>query len=301
MEKKAPEVLVIDLVDRRPSNYVLEGSEIGGQPKQLDCPADKNIKPTSVVRVPNLKGGGYTLRKTRYIQGCDTIFVDEQEARRVTPNPAIDRADLVIKNGSKIIVRTGGAISLFDYFKNYEGNESNPNRPEGATIIYREINAAVDAEASISGFDDDVEARMYLRDLKDKDDKGKVTYKEKEINFLIGLFGMPHMESMAEKFEALIGIATSNPRVFLDSIANAKAAMTSEVNQGKAMGVVTFDASKAMLTSASKVLFTFKTTKYEDQINELVTFFLTTAGDQAYKQFSLDLRHAKERALSVEK
>lgn len=300
-ETTGPEVMVIELTDRRESSWVLEGTENTGQPVRLSAPADKTIKATSAVRVPNKTGGGYTLRKIRYIQGCDTIFFDEQEKRGFKPNPAVDKSDLTIKNGKRFIIRNGGDIALFDYFRNYEGNASNDNRPASAVAVYEEIKASVSAEKNISTFDDEMEAKDYLRELKISDKVKGVTYKEREIDFLINLFGLPFMDSYAEKFEALIGIATKAPTLFNESIANTKAGMISEVNQGRQLGVISFDASKAMLNNGNKILLLFKETKVDDQINELAVHFLSSKGEQDYKQFYIELDAAKKRSLSIEK
>ena len=300
-DTQGPEVMVIELTDRRESSWVLEGSEQNGQPIRLSAPADKTIKATSAVRVPNKTGGGYTLRKIRYIQGCDTIFFDEQEKRGFKTNPAVDKSDLTIKNGKRFIIRNGGDVALFDYFRNYEGNASNDHRPASAVSVYEEIKASVNAEINISSFDDEMEAKIYLRELKDTDGNKNVTYKEKEVDFLINLFGLPYMDSFSEKFEALIGIATKAPKLFNESIANTKAGMISEVNQGRHLGVISFDASKAMLNNGKKILIQFKETKVDDQINELAVFFLGTKGEQDYKQFAIELDAARKRSVAMEK
>jgi len=77
--------------------------------------------------------------------------------------------------------------------------------------------------------------------------------------------------------------------------------MLSEVTQGIHMGVIAMDTTKAMLTANDKVLLQLKAKNQDAQIEELSLFFLTGAGEMPYKQFSIELRAAKERALAVEK
>ena len=76
---KKPEVMVLQLIDRRESSWVLEGSREAGLPQYLDAPAEKRILNQSVA-LDTRKGavpGSY--RKLRYLAGCDTPWVDEQE------------------------------------------------------------------------------------------------------------------------------------------------------------------------------------------------------------------------------
>lgn len=292
---KQPEVMVIDATDRRASSWILDGSEEGGNPQRLDYAKTKIIKTTSAIKVPS-KEGGYTLRKIRYIKGCDTIFVDEQEKRGVKPNPAVDKADLEITHGTKTIVRNGATIAMFDYFRNYEGNIDNPNRPDGAVDDFRELKTVQTAEEKIDAFDAENEAREYLKQLKVNDAKKGVTYKEKEIDFLCSLFKVPYLSSFPEKFEALINIAKETPARFNESIANAKSAVIAEVNLAERLGVVLFDNSKAMLANNNIVLTSLSSTKEDERIEELAMHFLTTEGEMSYKQFGIELRAAKERA-----
>lgn len=317
--EKKPEVMVLEITDKRKSGWVLDGSAENGMPQYLDSPSDYSPKTTSVRRVPLLatqdyldknpdakargvKVGdniGYKLEKIRFIYGCDTIVVSEQDALGIKPNPAVDKNELAFKNGAKYVVRTGNMISLFDYLRNYEGNEQNPVPIPGAQIRFREIRAKQVAVKDISNFDAETDARNYLRALAIK--KGdKVEYKEREVDFLCSLFNLNFMETIEEKFQALINIAVVDPVRFNTSVADVKSGMIASVNQGVKLGVIQLDATKAMLANTDKVLTVFQSEKEEEQVEELSIFFLSEEGDMLYKQFAIELRAAKERALLME-
>lgn len=301
------DVMVVEVYDRRPSNWILDGSEETGLPKRLDTANSKMIKRTSTMKRyftkkdPEYVEGKklYTLEKIRYIKGCDTIIVKEQEARGVKPNPSVDSQDLALEHGTKIIVRNGATIALYDYFRNYEGNVDAPNRPDSAVNDFYEIKTAQVAENNIEYLDDKYEAETYLRTLRVKETGKEVIYKTKELDFLCSLFKVPQLDSYGEKFDALLKVAYAKPDVFLETVGNLKSGVIAEVEMGKQLGVVGFDATMVTLTNSNKVLLTFKSQKIDEQVEELAMYFLTTEGEMAYKQFSIELRAAKERAANA--
>lgn len=297
------ETMVLELTDRRATGWVLDGSEESGMPLQLDTSSSTCIKARSVVKSVKEVDGKDTIvfRPIRYIKGCTTIFVDEQEKMGVKPNPQVDLQDLYFINGTKTVTNKPGEKSLFDYLKNYEGNEDNKNRPDSARVCFRELKSKEIAESSITDFDADLEARNYLKKLKTGERNGSVQYKKKEIDFLCTLFNLPYLANYPEKFNSLIAIAVANPVKFNESVANAKSGMLADINLSIKLGVVKLDSTKAVLTQNNSVLASFSSSKTQDQLEELASFFLSESGEMSYRQFEIELKAAKERAVVMEK
>lgn len=281
------------LVDTKDSGFIKDGTENTPQEERLKS-GNGFIKTESVM----LTGTGKNQKRVpiRFIHGCPTIVVEEQEKGNYKPNPGFDKSKLWFTAG---ILETDGVginKSLLEYLRNYHGNIDVKVRPDGAMNIFKELKVAETAEEALDREDALTRAKNLLLDLRQKRGNESV-YNEAEINALAGLFHLPYMDSPAEKLDALISKANENPEAFINSIANKKQSLFAQVNHARDLGVIVFTGKAVSLAQNNKIITELKSTKLEDQNDELASFFLSEDGKIPYEQFMIEYRAERERAL----
>lgn len=304
IEKTAPKVLVIELVNQQPSNFVLDGAgENSDLPTHISAPNARKIRNKSKVAYTVEDGpdkGMTKLRAIRYIKGCDLIYVDEQNAAGYTPNP---QADVIwILNGKLTVIETAGDIGLFRYLKKFEGNVNNPDRPEAAEDVYQEINTEIEAVQMENIFDDEIKVMKYLDSLKTKVGENQYEYNEDAISFLASLFKLPPFTT-GYKSEAWVELALKgkeDPKRFLNTIASTVAVIEADVNQALSKGVIGLDDEKAFFVSDSKVITAFSAHSSSDERRiDLVDFFANPQNRLMYDNLRSQLHLKNVKAATV--
>lgn len=301
----APKVLVIELINQQPSNFVLDGAgEESDLPTHISAPNARKIRNVSKVKYVVPKGqkdaGMTKLRSIRYIKGCDLIYVDEQDAAGFKPNPAVDV--IWILNGKHTVIENQGDIGEFRYLKAFEGNVDNPDRPDNAVGIYREINTTVEAVGTENIFDDEIKVLKYLDSLKKKTGNNQYTYNEDSISFLCDLFKLPPFDDgfKSEAWVSLAIIGKQDPKKFLTTIASLVAVIEADVNQAISKGVISMDEEKSFFTVSQKVITIFSPNSTSDERREeLVDFFANPENRLMYDNLRADLHQKKVKAAEV--
>lgn len=294
-----PKVLVIELVNQQPSNFVLDGAgEDVDLPTRLSAPNARKIRNRSKVRY--VENGIAKLRPIRYIKGCDEIFVDLQEKMGFQPNPAVDV--IWILNGKLTVVENEGDIGLYNYLKNYEGNVDNPNRPANAADVFQEINTEIEAIETENIFDDELQVLNYLNKLKSKNKDNSYEYNEDTISFLCNLFKLPPYESgyKSEAWVSLVMKAKEDPKKFLNTVLSMVALVESEVNQAIAKGVIGMDEEKAFFVSSNMVIMNLPQNASSDEAKDaLVDFFSNPENRVKYDNLRTEMHQLNTRAAEV--
>lgn len=278
IEEKAPEQFVFVLIDQQPTNYVREEDpENEGKATKLSA-GDRFIPRESVVRHKNANGD-IVLRKTRYIAGCDTFFVDEQEKQGMQPNHLSD--SILFVRGQLVVRNEENGVSLANYLRfGCSANRDNPNRTGSYKPIFHELKIQDISVNFEKDLDMDYAVMDYMSDLKRKETFGSgVVYNSNRLEFLANLFSLPPFVSGYGSSEAWVALShkgKENPAKFMDTIRQAALPIEQAVNLAIQAGVIQMDTEKAFLMDEKNtvILERDKTASEDDTATDLVDFFL---------------------------
>lgn len=293
---KEQKIRVFEIVDQQNSNYILEGTE-NTDPVRLTSAALHRVPNRSVMVIK--RDGRKIFEPIRYIRGCHSISVREQDEMGFKPNQQVGADELFFENGKLILVDDGEMATICNYFDHCAFNVSNENRREDATPIIRELKKAEEAQVSIDDFFTRTRATDYLKELVLKSGSGKkatIKYKEEKIDYLCSLFQIVGLSDYGEKFHALINFASAQPNKFLESVANVAATTEVDVLQAIEYGVISFQDDKVVFSDGNKVITTVKSSGKKRE-KELVEYFLSTEAEVNYKQLIIALRYQKGKRL----
>lgn len=284
---KEPKVRIFELTDQQNSTYKLEGSD----DVYLRAPHRRIIPSTSIWVNP--KNGEYT--RIRYIKGVQEIEVDIQETKKRKPNLATGADAIVFEQGKLVVVEEGDGKTLCEYLTKCSLNESNPDRKQDATIIFREIVKEAEAAKAIEDFFNEKKIYDAIGKLA-IEEGGKIRYKEESIDFLCSLFKVVGFEADAyrEKLQALIAFGRVNPKQFLTSIADEQAQVKSLILSAIEAGIAAFQGDKFSF-EGGKVITTVKAKKTDDKIQEVANFLMTGEASLDMQQLTLAVRHNNEK------
>lgn len=287
-EQKAPNVLVIELVNQQPSSYVIDGGagEDSDLPTHISAPNARKIKNRCKIAYIDQSDGddkGKTKYKNlRYIKGSDVIEEEEQIKQNIKPNPSQDT--IWVLNGKLTVIESGSDIGLYKFLKNHENNIDNPNRPEGAVNIFEEIDTNVEAIAMESVFDEEMKILNYLSTLKTKVGKEQYEYNDDALTFLCSLFKLPPHDQKypAESWVSLVLYAKEFPKKFLNSMSNQKSLIEADVNQALSRGVVHIDEVKAFFEASKKIVMNFPPNLTSDEQKERLVDYMSNPKNRLY-------------------
>jgi DNA-binding protein YbaB len=301
MSKQQYPPLVLELVDRKPSSFVLKGTENNPEPDRLDTSSDYVLLNDSTVLVAaDKKGEPKKRKKTRWISGSDVILVEEQKKLGINPNPLTDL--IVFKFGRLSVERSGNTVGLYDFLKSYDGNVSNPDRPENVMEIFREIDTAVEAEESISDINDLSKAISYLAALQtEKGGQGSgaktFEYKSEKLVWLCKLFNLTTGESDPERLKGLMARAQTNPETFNATVEDASSDLKVIIKTAREMGVIMMDTELVSFADDKSVICKLKSKAMNDKIDELAEFLRSGDGELHNSAIRVKVEHAKSESV----
>lgn len=285
-----PDSLVMTVLDRRPSNYRIDGDgETGTGGTVVDTSTARAIKRTSQVMEFNEALGKWEVRKIRYLHGCPTIWVDEQEKLNYkSVNPALNV--LWLEHGMIEFAVEGHNIAKAMFLMLHENNGSfigneKYKRPEGASDVFFQLDTKRSAVSETIDFDAEVEALAYLAKLKTGTGK-EAKYNEDVLEFLTNLFQLPKQGSSPETFIALRAKVAEDPKRFMDKIGNYESVVQADVQRAVNSGVVTIDEVAASFTIDSKVFLTFPQVRMNasERFKAVLDYMLNPANAQHYNR-----------------
>lgn len=304
MASKKPPVIFLELVEKRSSGFVKQGTEGTMFHEELNCPniswiPNRGMAAEKVIETVAGKEVETTVYKeVRWIKNCNTIDLTEQEKRNIKPNYFEDK--IPFEKGFATVVRDGGTISLYDYLLTAFYNKSNPDRPSTAEGIYKVVQLDKQAEQINEADVEMADAIKLVDSLRTKTGSKDTPYKynEERISAMCAVCQV-HAETPAQQLYALMSLAKARPRWFLDLVVKFEQTVLTEVSHALELKVIQFDGNTAMYSEGNKVIRNFGAGnfKHEKKIELLADYLKTQEGNPDLTELRAKTDLAKEKAL----
>lgn len=303
IKEEKPRVLYIELYDRRPSGFVLDGTRGTENHQELDAPTARFIpnfgyrKGTKDEVVNGKKVKIAYNEPIRYIKEQTEISVIKQQLLGITRSRA-GKEDLIeVKRGNFSVVREGSYIGLYDYLLEAFYNASNPHRSAGADKIYKVIEMGKEEE-ELNEYDIAMaDALQFVARFYKKTKQG-YQYNEEKINAMCELFTV-FGETMAGKVTALNALAKADPAAFMKRAELFEQINVTHVTHALQLNVISFKGNVAEYVGKEKVIVNLGSEKltHEQKIERLADFLQTPELRGAYEELQLEIEIAKENQL----
>lgn len=300
-KEKAP-VKYYELVEKKGSGFIMDGTGGTAYQQELNAPSIRWI-PTQgrmAVKVTGEDGKVTTaFKEIRYLNGCDTIDIEQQRAKGFIPRPFEDKIGM--ENGFMSVAREGNTINLFDYLTNSFYNLDNPDRPDSATAIYREVKLDKKAEVLLDEDELTTRAKLLVYDLRLATGNKKVPFKynEDRINSICRLLNVWD-ETPERQLILLLQKAMSSPKNFLEIVEKSEQTVITEISHALEMNLIYFEGNTAQYTEEKKIIFAIGSGKFtqDGKIEQLASWFGTQEGTPALTELRAKLEVAKQKALA---
>jgi hypothetical protein len=292
------EVMFIELVDRKNSGFIQDGTENTTNPIVLNSPSQKYIANQGwrkATKVLDGKTVSYNER-IRYIRNEKEISVERQKLLGIEPSSLPKEDKIVIAGGEAVIARVRGNEGLFDFLKDVFYNESNPDRSPKATAVYRVIEKDKEAEEEM---EDDIalaDCLTYLNKLSQKVGDKSYRYNEEKIDGLCQLFTV-FADTSATKLRSLIAFAKTTPYKFMQAVEKWEQVTQTEITHALQLNVVKFEGNVFQYAGKDKIIKSLgsEKMKQDEKISRAADWFKTPDGNEAYTEFRAELEAAKDK------
>lgn len=289
------ETIFLELVEKRNSGFVKQGTEGTPFHEELNCPNIRWIPNSGFKAVEEEQNGKIVTvyKEIRWIKNCNTIEKDEQERRGIKSQPFEDK--IPFEKGFATVVRNGSTISLYDYLKDVFYNESSKNRPETADAIYKVMEIDKKAEEIDESDIEMADAIKLVASLRTKiGSKDSITYKynEDRLNALC-IVCVVHADSPATQFHALMSLAKARSKWFLDLVVKFEQTILTEVTHAVELEIIRFDGNTVF--DGDKVLKNLGTGNLsrDTKIERFSDFLKTNEGNPILTELRAKIEVAK--------
>lgn len=291
-KKDKPEVLFIEVADKRDSGFVRDGTEGTKFEERLNCPGKLVVPSYSFRHAYDKEKDEYYNEEIQYIKGQREISVMKQRELGLKPNPKQDK--IVIEKGHMTIAREGANIGLFDYMKSAFWNVSNPDRSENASGLYRVVDLTR-IEEEINERDVLINEAVGLVYTLQTKKNGEYVYQEARIDAMCELFAVT-AERYASKITALAGMAKMYPKDFLEKVAIFEQTSATTVTHALQLSVIKFEGNVAIYVKKDKIIKDLGLAKmtHDQKIEELASFLRSKDGYEANQELTAEVEHAME-------
>jgi len=303
LQKEKIPIIFIELVDRRPSGFILDGTRGTKYESELDSPTARFIPNVGFRRVFKTETINGKEVKTpinepiRWIKNETEISVQKQKERGIVPNKQTREDKIIIEKGTFSVAREGSYVGLYDYLLEAFYNVSNPNRSSSASDIYRVIELGKDEE-ELNEMDFLIaDATAFVKKLVQKTGTKQYKYNEEKINALCEMFAV-YAETMPGKVEALMNMVKFDPEAFLQKATKMEQTKATEISHALQLNVVTFKGNTFQYVEKDKIIATLGTgnISHANKIEKMADLFGTPDFKAQYEEFQLELEIAKENA-----
>lgn len=294
-KEKVPTVMV-ELVDKKGSGFILDGTEGTKYEVELNCPSVYFIPSESFRYADKIENGKTTrvLERIRFQMSNPEISLEAQDKAGWKPQPRTDK--IMILNGTATFAREGANIGTYDYItQNVQFNASNPDLLSNARPIYKVVDLNKLQEEKNESELVAHEARSFVYSLQEKK-AGVWIYQTERIDALCELFNV-YAELPSSKIEALAGIATRVPDVFLNKVVKFEQTVTTLVAHALQLNVIKFDGNTAAYIGKNKIIKNLGAGKIgeDEKVEMLATYLRTKDGYEAKQELEAEVGAAKEK------
>jgi len=300
-EQKYPTIF-LELVEKRNSGFVKNGTEGTSFHEELNCPNISWIPSSGFKAIEEEQNGSKVtvFKEIRWIKNCNIIDKEEQERRNIKPNHKEDK--IPFEKGFATVVRNGSTISLYDYLVDVFFNEGSALRPETADAIYRVMQIdkkAEEIDESDIVMADAIKLVASMRALIDKKEK-TYRYNEERINAICELCAV-YADSVATRFHALMSLAKSRSKWFMDLVEKFEQTIITETTHAVELKVVRFDGNTALYTDGEKVIKNLGTgnLSLDTKIERLADFLKTREGNEHLTELRAKVAVSKDNLKNV--
>lgn len=297
------EVAVFELIERKKSGFVLEGTENlpEDQRDELDAPGFRQILARSAYRVKRKgqqhgrgqKVTGFDRVPIRYRSDSTSIDPAEQDEQGSLENNENDR--IVFKKARLIVVNEGPGEGMLKFCRKDSRNETNPDGFPNVPKIYREI--FPEKENDLGNVEEFAIAAAisFIEGLIIDRTPGKFQYEENRLSALSQFFRVV-AETSGGKIKGLIAVAKIDPVTFLREAKEFEEMAMTDIAHAIHLGIIRFEETRVILVSKGIPIHTFSNKlKEEDKYRSLAAFFHSPQGLNKYTEFTIELKNAKNR------
>lgn len=302
---KKPPMVFIELVDQGNSGFIQDDTIGTLTPIQLRAPSIRFIPNVGYRRGTKTEirnGKEMTVRYNeaiRYIKNEEIIVLSEQKRLGIEPSPLAREDKIAIEKGFAAIVREGSSVGLFDFIVEAYYNDSNPERSERATALYR----VVDLNKRVEQINEDeliaADAVKFVGSLYEKVGKNIYRYNEDKIDACCEMLAIV-AQTPATRIQALMSIAKQRPEWFMQKVTSLEHVTITEVTHALELGVIRFNNNVAEYVSKEKILKSLGGGKlsHDTKITKLADWLGTAEAHGAYIELKAEIDIAKNNALN---
>lgn len=291
---KAP-VKYYEIVDRKASGFIMDGTAGTPYQQELTSPSIQWISAVGKTCIKDKEGIPH-YREVRFINGCDSIFPDEQEKMGFTPKRLMDK--IPIENGFVSVERKGNTIGLYDYLEKVFYNLDNPDRPQSADARYREVKMNEKAQELLDDDEIVTNAKAIVYSLRTSTGNKKHPYKydTDRIDTICKLVNVWD-ESPETKLVKLLKVAIQTPKEFLELVVKTEQTIITEISHALELNVIKFDGNTAHYTEDNKILYALGSgnMRADVKIEKLGAWLGTEEGNASLTELRAKLELAKEK------
>lgn len=291
------EVLQLELVDKRNSNFFLDGTD--HNPIFLNAP-DMCWIPNQAFRAKEVVDANGKKKivheKIRYIENDTSIVVEDQEARKVIFDKKQNK--IQFEKSYISIPKTPENETLCEYLLTAFWNKSAPHRPAGATALYDVIKIVEKAEKLNDDDEKSTKAKYVLFGLRKKEGDGYV-YDEAKLNAYCNLLNVYGDNEPSVQFRTLLTIASNDPERFLSLVSVFDNTVKTEVQHAFEMKIISFDDGVAAFSDGNKIIKPLTTEKTnKDKITAVADFLNTPEGTHLLTELRARVEAEKNKKLT---
>lgn len=287
-----------EIVDRKGSGFIMDGTKGTVMQQELNCPEVTWIPSSGKTAFEN-EQGVKEFKDIRYVSGCSVLDPEDQKKRGFLPNKMNDK--IPMEKGFMSVERSGNTVALYDYLEKSFYNLDNPDRPKTATAIYREVKMDKKAETLLD--DDEMQTRaksmVYELRLSTGSKDRPYKYDENRIDAMCRMLNVWD-ETPERQLVLLLNKAMTNPKEFVSIVERTEQTVITEVSHALEMNIIKVDVNVFQYTEENEIILSLGNEKLKPdvKIERFASWLSTEQGNGALTKLRSKLEEAKMKLLS---
>lgn len=295
---KKPETAIYYLVDRQPSDFIMQGTEKLPNPIRLDAPREFRMPNTSITYANDK--GRLVSKNIRFLYGVNDIDVDKQRDDKVEVREGNEMDQIYFLHGKLAIVNEGTSAPLFAFMEACVDNAGAPNRPDNIPATFYRFQPEQEALEAMKANSERLNAMKVVDNLYEETPNG-LAFDLKRINFLCKVFNVV-AETESEKVAALMQIAQVMPIELNTAVNDRLSEMKATIADGYTVGALMQEGNKVYISNGDRrtevLVFPSKIKTEDERMLELSYHFNNTEdGVAMWRQLLNDIDYMKKKQL----